>query len=76
MVLVLSVWSYACSEKRVILESGDVLVFGGESRLVFHGTRNVQPGTRPPGLHMVPGRLNFTFRQCNARTSSSAPSHS
>ncbi|KAG0611445.1 hypothetical protein M758_7G141600 [Ceratodon purpureus] len=54
------------SEKRIILESGDVLVFGGESRLVYHGTRAVQPGTRPPGLHMVPGRLNFTFRQSNA----------
>ncbi|KAH8963967.1 hypothetical protein BDL97_04G039000 [Sphagnum fallax] len=54
-------------ERKVILESGDILVFGGLSRLVYHGTRNVQPGTRPPGLHMVPGRLNFTFRQCNAR---------
>jgi hypothetical protein len=54
-------------ERKVILESGDILVFGGLSRLVYHGTRNIQPGTRPPGLHMVPGRLNFTFRQCNAR---------
>lgn len=60
------------SEKKIILESGDVLVFGGESRLVYHGTRCVQPGTRPPGLHMVPGRLNFTFRQCNAPRSGGA----
>jgi hypothetical protein len=63
---------YLCSEKKIILESGDALVFGGESRLVYHGTRCVQPGTRPPGLHMVPGRLNFTFRQCNAPRSGGA----
>ncbi|KAL2608428.1 hypothetical protein R1flu_027001 [Riccia fluitans] len=50
-------------EQQLILRSGDVLVFGGESRLIYHGTRHVQAGTRPPGLHMVSGRLNFTFRQ-------------
>ncbi|CAM6085545.1 unnamed protein product [Calypogeia fissa] len=54
-------------EHQILLESGDVLVFGGKSRLVYHGTRHVQPGTRPPGLHMVPGRLNFTFRQTIAK---------
>ncbi|KAL3676334.1 hypothetical protein R1sor_026282 [Riccia sorocarpa] len=53
-------------EQQLILRSGDVLVFGGESRLIYHGTRHVQAGTRPPGLHMVPGRLNFTFRQTDA----------
>lgn len=50
-------------EHGVLLESGDVLVFGGESRLVFHGTRHLRPGTKPPGLKAAPGRLNFTFRQ-------------
>ncbi|KAL3676339.1 hypothetical protein R1sor_026287 [Riccia sorocarpa] len=53
-------------EQQLILRSGDVLVFGGESRLIYHGTRHVQAGTRLPGLHMVPGRLNFTFRQTDA----------
>ncbi|KAG6546123.1 hypothetical protein Mapa_012157 [Marchantia paleacea] len=53
-------------EQQIILNSGDVLVFGGESRLIYHGTRHVQAGTRPPGLHMVAGRLNFTFRQTDA----------
>ncbi|CAI7880612.1 unnamed protein product [Closterium sp. NIES-54] len=46
----------------VSLSSGDVLVFGAASRLVYHGTRDLVPGTRPPNLVMTPGRLNFTFR--------------
>ncbi|GJP29168.1 hypothetical protein CLOM_g17031 [Closterium sp. NIES-68] len=49
-------------ERVVSLASGDVLVFGAASRLVYHGTRALVPGTRPPGLAMTPGRLNFTFR--------------
>jgi len=50
-------------EKTVKLESGDLLVFGGPSRLVFHGVRRVMSNTKPKGVMMRPGRLNLTFRQ-------------
>lgn len=46
----------------VRLQSGDLLVFGGKSRLAFHGVAGIDKGTAPSWLHMVPGRLNFTFR--------------
>src|SRR5215510_3726002 len=44
------------------LESGDAFVFGGPSRLRYHGVSRIAPGTAPPelGLH---GRFNLTFRQ-------------
>ncbi|KAI7742110.1 hypothetical protein M8C21_007251, partial [Ambrosia artemisiifolia] len=53
--------------QKVILESGDVLIFGGKSRLVFHGVRTIFPNSTPPELlekiNLRPGRLNLTFRQ-------------
>ncbi|XP_077237732.1 DNA N(6)-methyladenine demethylase ALKBH1C-like isoform X2 [Tasmannia lanceolata] len=53
--------------KKVILESGDVLIFGGESRLIHHGVGNILHGTAPKLLvdetNLHPGRLNLTFRQ-------------
>ncbi|XP_077236948.1 DNA N(6)-methyladenine demethylase ALKBH1C-like [Tasmannia lanceolata] len=53
--------------EKVILESGDVLVFGGESRLIFHGVPCILPKTAPRLLvdetNLRPGRLNLTFRQ-------------
>ncbi|KAK6124699.1 hypothetical protein DH2020_041554 [Rehmannia glutinosa] len=52
---------------KVVLESGDVLVFGGESRLIFHGVSNIIPDTAPKPLleetDLRPGRLNLTFRE-------------
>ncbi|KAK6148771.1 hypothetical protein DH2020_016296 [Rehmannia glutinosa] len=52
---------------KVVLESGDVLVFGGESRLIFHGVSNIIPDTAPKPLleetNLRPGRLNLTFRE-------------
>jgi DNA alkylation damage repair protein AlkB len=48
--------------KRFLLESGDALVFGGPSRLRFHGVARVLTGTSPKGLGMT-GRYNLTFRQ-------------
>ncbi|PAN44333.1 hypothetical protein PAHAL_9G035500 [Panicum hallii] len=52
---------------RVDLESGDVLIFGGKSRLIFHGVSNMKPKTAPKWLmdetNLRPGRLNLTFRQ-------------
>ena len=47
----------------VLLESGDVLIFGGPSRTLVHALARVYPQTEPCWLHMRPGRLNFTFRE-------------
>ncbi|GFP79417.1 alpha-ketoglutarate-dependent dioxygenase abh1 [Phtheirospermum japonicum] len=52
---------------KVLLESGDVLIFGGKSRDIFHGVSSIIPNTAPPLLvertKLRPGRLNLTFRQ-------------
>jgi alkylated DNA repair protein (DNA oxidative demethylase) len=46
----------------ILLESGDVFVFGAAARLRYHGVSRVIPGTAPPELTMT-GRFNLTFRQ-------------
>ena len=48
--------------KRVLLESGDVVVMGGPSRLRHHGVSGILAGTAPQGLG-IQGRFNLTFRQ-------------
>jgi alkylated DNA repair protein (DNA oxidative demethylase) len=42
------------------LEDGDVLVFGGPARLMFHGVKPL-----PDGIHPRTGarRINLTFRR-------------
>ncbi|KAB2971335.1 alpha-ketoglutarate-dependent dioxygenase AlkB [Streptomyces sp. SS1-1] len=45
----------------VELRSGDLFVFGGPSRLAYHGVPRVHPGTAPPELGLT-GRLNVTLR--------------
>ncbi|MEU0473706.1 alpha-ketoglutarate-dependent dioxygenase AlkB family protein [Streptomyces olivaceus] len=45
----------------VELRSGDLFVFGGTSRLAYHGVPKVHPGTAPPELGLA-GRLNITLR--------------
>jgi alkylated DNA repair protein (DNA oxidative demethylase) len=45
----------------VELRSGDLFVFGGPSRLAYHGVRRVYAGTAPSGLGLR-GRLNVTLR--------------
>jgi len=45
------------------LESGDLLVFGGPSRLVYHGVTKILPGTGPAGIGLDAGRLNITLRE-------------
>ncbi|MEU2716354.1 alpha-ketoglutarate-dependent dioxygenase AlkB [Streptomyces sp. NPDC007205] len=45
----------------VELRSGDLFVFGGPSRLAYHGVPRVHPGTAPAGLGLA-GRLNITLR--------------
>lgn len=51
----------------VRLESGDLVVFGGSSRLAFHGVPKVFDGTAPAWCADVvgaaPGRVNITLRQ-------------
>lgn len=53
--------------ERILLESGDVLIFGGKSRHIFHGVTSINPKTAPPALldytKLRPGRLNLTFRK-------------
>ncbi|CAI0418975.1 unnamed protein product [Linum tenue] len=53
--------------EKVLLESGDVLIFGGISRNIFHGVTKVQQNTAPKALldqtNLRTGRLNLTFRQ-------------
>ncbi|MEV5508605.1 alpha-ketoglutarate-dependent dioxygenase AlkB family protein [Streptomyces orinoci] len=43
------------------LRSGDLIVFGGPSRLAYHGVTRIIPGTAPAGLGLT-GRLNITLR--------------
>ncbi|MFI5967179.1 alpha-ketoglutarate-dependent dioxygenase AlkB family protein [Streptomyces asoensis] len=45
----------------VELRSGDLFVFGGPSRLAYHGVPRVLPGTAPARLGLT-GRLNVTLR--------------
>ena len=54
-------------QASVKLESGDVLVFGGASRMLFHGIGKVYAGTEPKQLPLAAGRLNLTFRQLHAQ---------
>lgn len=58
----------------VRLESGDVLLFGGDSRMIYHGVSRVHRGTAPKPIRDIlrPGRLNLTFRQVDHNSSSSS----
>lgn len=51
----------------VRLESGDLVVFGGPSRMAFHGVPKVVDGTAPAWcrdvLGAAPGRVNITLRR-------------
>ena len=46
--------------KRILLEHGDVLVWGGPSRMRFHGVKPLKPGDHPL---TGPYRYNLTFRR-------------
>jgi len=48
--------------ETMMLESGDVFVFGGAARLRYHGVTRIIPGTAPPHLALE-GRFNLTFRE-------------
>ncbi|KAL5996813.1 hypothetical protein ACLOJK_007733 [Asimina triloba] len=51
--------------KKVTLKTGDVLIFGGESRHVFHGVPSISPGSAPKPIidetGLRPGHLNLTL---------------
>ncbi|VFQ84352.1 unnamed protein product [Cuscuta campestris] len=53
--------------EKVVLDSGDVFIFGGKSRLVYHGVKQIIPNSCPLPLlqetALIPGRLNLTLRQ-------------
>ena len=48
--------------ESMLLESGDVFVFGGAARLRYHGVSRIVPGSAPASLGLE-GRFNLTFRQ-------------
>jgi len=48
--------------ETLLLESGDVFVFGGDARLRYHGVARLVPDTAPAALGLS-GRFNLTFRQ-------------
>jgi alkylated DNA repair protein (DNA oxidative demethylase) len=45
------------------LRSGDLLVFGGPNRRIYHGVPKVRDGTGPDDLGLPPGRLSITVRE-------------
>ncbi|MFD7155592.1 alpha-ketoglutarate-dependent dioxygenase AlkB family protein [Kribbella sp. NPDC059898] len=44
------------------LRSGDLFVFGGPSRLAYHGVTRIHPQTAPEGCGLTTGRINLTLR--------------
>lgn len=53
-----------CFSEYVLLESGDVMVWGGPARLLVHCVHMVRQSTGPDYLHKIMGdaRINLTFR--------------
>jgi DNA oxidative demethylase len=50
--------------QSIRLSSGDVVVLGGEGRMVFHGVDRIYPGTST--LLKSTGRINLTLRRVTA----------
>jgi alkylated DNA repair protein (DNA oxidative demethylase) len=46
--------------RHILLEHGDVFVWGGPSRMCFHGVQPLKPGSHPV---VGPYRINLTFRK-------------
>ncbi|MFF1829929.1 alpha-ketoglutarate-dependent dioxygenase AlkB family protein [Paenarthrobacter sp. NPDC058040] len=44
------------------LRSGDLFVFGGDTRFAYHGIPKVHPGTAPSDCGLSEGRINITMR--------------
>jgi alkylated DNA repair protein (DNA oxidative demethylase) len=47
----------------IVLESGDLFVFGGPSRFAYHGVTKTITGTERPAIGLPEGRLNITLRE-------------
>lgn len=45
--------------RRIRIEHGDILVWGGSARLIYHGVAPIRPGAHPL---TGPFRINLTFR--------------
>ena len=52
------------SEQEILLESGDVLIWGGPERMLMHCVHSVTSNSSPEFLpeHIKNRRVNFTFR--------------
>jgi alkylated DNA repair protein (DNA oxidative demethylase) len=46
--------------RSMLLESGDVVVLGGDARLAYHGIDRIRPGVSD--LLPAGGRINLTLR--------------
>jgi alkylated DNA repair protein (DNA oxidative demethylase) len=53
--------------RRLELRSGDLIWFGGPSRLIFHGVERIRIGTSPllQQFGFAGGRINLTLRRIN-----------
>lgn len=47
----------------IVLESGDLFVFGGPSRMAYHAVTAIHPGTAPAHCGLDSGRINITLRE-------------
>ncbi len=47
----------------ITMRSGDLVVFGGPNRRVYHGVPKVESVTAPDGIGLPPGRLSITVRE-------------
>jgi hypothetical protein len=50
---------------RVRLHSGDIIIFGNQNRMMYHGIKSFYTNYRPKNLHMISGRINITLRHIN-----------
>jgi alkylated DNA repair protein (DNA oxidative demethylase) len=57
----------------VRLESGDLFVFGGPSRLAYHGVPKTMPGTGQPEIGLGGGRLSITLRESGLDAADAVP---
>ena len=55
--------------RDIELRSGDLFVFGGPSRLAYHGVPKVHPDTADPAIGIRTGRINITLRSTGLSSS-------
>lgn len=57
------------------LGSGDLFVFGQQSRYAYHGVLGTVPGTDRPDVGLPSGRLNITLRESGLKREREVPGH-